>query len=103
MIQTIHETRLIGRVDQTVETVGWSDSEDMRSPRQASRARRQARNKFVGCGVQEVSDVHHLASCDYHKIMMIAACNHKWKLLNDCRLKSDKQIIALFVCGLLTL
>ena len=44
-----------------------------------------------------MSDVRHLASSDYHKIMLIAPSNHKWKLLSDCRLRSDKQIIALFV------
>ena len=50
-----------------------------------------------------MSDVRHLASSDYHKIMLIAPSNHKWKLLSDCRLRSDKQIIALFVGGLLRL
>ena len=53
--------------------------------------------------MREVSDVSHLTSSDYHKIMMIAPSNHKWKLLSDCRLRSDKQIIALFVGGLLRL
>ena len=38
-----------------------------------------------------------LKYCDYHNIKMLLwlyAFNHKWKSLNDCRLKTDKQILS---------
>ena len=40
-----------------------------------------------------------LKYCDYHNIktlLWLYAFNHKWKSLNDCRLKTDKQILTFF-------